>query len=51
MNDNTSMEIKELLTHQLQLVSKESEGAHGDTLARLSEAMGCLSNALMSYSG
>ena len=51
MNDNTSMEIKELLTRQLQLVSKESEGAHGDTLARLSEAMGCLSNALMSYRG
>ena len=27
------LEIKELLTHQLQLVSKESEEAHGETLA------------------
>ena len=44
-------DIKELLTNQLQLVGKESEGAHGDTLAHLSEAMACLSNALMPYIG
>lgn len=42
-------DIKELLTHQLQLVSKESEDAHGEALAHLSEAMACLSNALMPY--
>ena len=44
MNDNKKpselLEIKELLTHQLQLVSKESEEAHGDTLAALSSAAG-----------
>lgn len=55
MNDNKKPnerpEIKELLTHQLQLVSKESEEAHGETLAHLSEAMACLSNALMPYIG
>lgn len=41
-------EIKELLVHQLQLVSKESENAHGDTLAHLTKSMACLLNALMS---
>lgn len=44
-------DIKELLTNQLQLVGKESKDAHGDTLAHLSEAMACLSNALMPYIG
>lgn len=44
-------EIKKLLTDQLQLVSKESQGAHGDTLANLTEALACLSNALRSYIG
>lgn len=42
-------DIKKLLTDQLQLVSKESQGAHGDTLANLTEAMACASNALRSY--
>lgn len=44
-------DIKKLLTDQLQLVSKESQGAHGDTLANLTEALACLSNALRSYIG
>lgn len=45
------VEIKELLTNQLQLVGEESRDAHGETLAHLSEAMACLSNALMAYNG
>lgn len=53
MNDKKKtsemLDTKELLTRQLQLVSKESENAHGEELAHLSEAMGCLSNALMCY--
>lgn len=55
MNDNKKPserpEIKELLTRQLLLVSEESKEAHGETLAHLSEAMACLSNALMPYIG
>lgn len=49
MNDNKKpselLEIKELLTHQLQLVSKESEEAHGETLASLSSAAADLAQA------
>lgn len=44
-----ALDIKKLLTDQLQLVSKESQDAHGDTLANLTEAMACASNALRSY--
>lgn len=39
-------EIKELLTRQLQLVSKESEEAHGETLAALSSAAADLAQAV-----
>lgn len=42
-------EIKELLTRQLQLVSKESEDAHGDTLAALSNAAAYLAEVLAKY--
>ena len=42
-------DIKELLTHQLQLVSKESEDAHGDTLAALSNAASYLVQVLAEY--
>lgn len=53
MNDNKKpsepAEIKELLTHQLQLVSKESEDAHGDTLAALSNAAAYLAEVLAKY--
>ena len=41
-------EIKELLTRQLQLVSKESEEAHGETLAALSSAAADLAVAACS---
>lgn len=44
------VEIKELLTHQLQLVSKESEEAHGETLAALSFAAADLSQAVAACS-
>lgn len=54
MNDNKKpgelLEIKELLTHQLQLVSKESENAHGKTLAALSSATADLVQALATCS-
>ncbi len=54
MNDNKKpdepVEIKELLTHQLQLVSKESEEAHGETLASLSSAAADLAQAVAAYS-
>lgn len=54
MNDNKKpsepVEIKELLTHQLQLVSKESEEAHGETLATLSSAAADLAQALTACS-
>lgn len=54
MNDNKKpsepVEIKELLTHQLQLVSKESEEAHGETLAALSSAAADLARALTACS-
>lgn len=54
MNDNKKpselLEIKELLTHQLQLVSKESEEAHGETLAALSFAAADLAQALTACS-
>lgn len=54
MNDNKKPnerpEIKELLTHQLQLVSKESEEAHGETLASLSSAVADLAQALTACS-
>lgn len=54
MNDNKKpsepVEIKELLTHQLQLVSKESEEAHGETLAALSSAAADLAQALTACS-
>lgn len=53
MNDNKKPderpEIKELLTHQLQLVSKESEDAHGNTLAALSNAAAYLVEVLAKY--
>ena len=52
-NDNKKpdepVEIKELLTHQLQLVSKESENAHGDMLAALSNAAAYLAEVLAKY--
>lgn len=54
MNDNKKpselLEIKELLTHQLQLVSKESEEAHGETLALLSSAAADLAQAVAACS-
>ena len=54
MNDNKKpsepVEIKELLTHQLQLVSKESEEAHGETLASLSSAAADLAQAVAACS-
>ena len=54
MNDNKKpsepVEIKELLTHQLQLVSKESEVAHGETLAALSFAAADLAQAVTACS-
>ena len=54
MNDNKKpsepAEIKELLTHQLQLVSKESEEAHGETLAALSFAAADLAQAVAACS-
>ena len=54
MNDNKKPdekpEIKELLTHQLQLVSKESEEAHGETLAALSSAAADLAQAVAACS-
>ncbi len=54
MNDNKKpsepVEIKELLTHQLQLVSKESEEAHGEALATLSSAAADLAQALTACS-
>lgn len=54
MNDNKKpsepLEVKELLTHQLQLVSKESEEAHGETLAALSSAIADLAQALAACS-
>mgnify|MGYP000160985199 FL=1 len=54
MNDNKKpsepVEIKELLTHQLQLVSKESEEAHGETLAALSFAAADLAQAVAACS-
>ena len=54
MNDNKKpsepVEIKELLTPQLQLVSKESEEAHGETLATLSSAAADLAQALTACS-
>ena len=54
MNDNKKpsepLEIKELLTHQLQLVSKESEEAHGETLAALSSAAADLAQAVAACS-
>lgn len=54
MNDNKKpsepVEIKELLTHQLQLVSKESEEAHGETLAALSFAAANLAQAVAACS-
>lgn len=54
MNDNKKpselLEIKELLTHQLQLVSKESEEAHGETLASLSSAAADLAQAVAACS-
>ena len=43
-------EIKELLTRQLQLVSKESEEAHGETLAALSSAAADLAQAVAACS-
>jgi hypothetical protein len=54
VNDNKKpsepVEIKELLTHQLQLVSKESEEAHGETLAALSFAAADLAQAVAACS-
>lgn len=54
MNDNKKPderpEIKELLTRQLQLVSEESENAHGDTLAALSSAAADLAQAVAACS-
>ena len=54
MNDNKKpsepAEIKELLTHQLQLVSTESEEAHGETLAALSFAAADLAQAVAACS-
>lgn len=54
MNDSKKpsemLEIKELLARQLQLVSKESENAHGDTLAALSSAAADLAQALATCS-
>lgn len=54
MNDNKKpselLEIKELLTHQLQLVSKESEEARGETLAALSSAAADLAQVLAACS-
>ena len=44
-------EIKELLTRQLQLVSKESEEAHGETLASLSTAAADLAQAVAACAG
>jgi len=55
VNDNKKpselLEIKELLTHQLQLVSKESEEARGETLAALSSAAADLAQVLAACSG
>ncbi len=43
------LEMKELLVRQLQLVGKESENAHGETLAALSSAAAELAQALALY--
>lgn len=42
--------VKEILMKQLELIHEESQHAHGETLAHLSEAAGMVANSIVNYS-
>lgn len=41
--------VKKILMKQLELLHEDSKKAHGIRLAKLSEAMGMLANAMINY--